>query len=289
MPDPTQIAGVTHRYVHARGMRFHVAEAGPPDGDPVLLLHGWPQHWYEWRHLLPELAKDHRVIALDLRGFGWSDAPRFGYDKENLATDVLAVLDALDLDRVKLIGHDWGGWIGFLLCIREPARFERFLALGITHPWQSIGSSWRELPRFWYQLVILTPFLGYFLHRSGAFVREALKRGTATSAAFTDADLASFTDNLAQPARSRACVSVYRTFVLREQLPLIRGRYDDTRITTPTHLIVGDSDPVITPALIAGYEPHADSITTEIVTNCGHFIADEYPELVAARARELFS
>lgn len=289
MPAPPQIPGVTHRYVHARGLRFHVAEAGPPDGDPVLLLHGWPQHWYEWRHLVPELAKDHRVIALDLRGFGWSDAPRFGYDKESLATDALAVLDALGLDRVKLIGHDWGGWIGFLICIREPNRIDRFLALGITHPWQSFESGWRHLPRFWYQLVILTPGLGYALHRSGAFVRAALQRGTADRAGFTDDELATFADNLAEPARSRACVSVYRTFVLREQVPLIRGRYDTARLSTPTHLVVGDADPVITPGLIAGYEPHADLMTTEIVPDCGHFIADEHPDLVAARARELFS
>ena len=92
-----------------------------------------------------------------------------------------------------------------------------------------------------------------------------------------------------QPARSRACVAVYRTFVLREQLPLIRGTYESARLRTPTHLLVGDSDPVITPALIAGYEQHADAMTTEIVPNCSHFIADEYPDLVAERARELFS
>ena len=289
MPSIPEIEGVTHRYVEARGLRFHIAEAGPPDGDPVLLLHGWPQHWYEWRHLLPDLAADHRVIALDLRGFGWSDAPRFGYDKENLATDVLAVLDALDIDRLKLVGHDWGGWIGFLLCIREPERVSHFLALGITHPWQSLSGSWRHLPRFWYQLVILSPGLGYSLHRTGKFVRLALQRGTADNATFTDEELAAFADNLAEPARARACVGVYRTFVLREQLPLVRGKYADARLETPTRLVIGDSDAVITPALIDGYEQHTDSMTTEVVPNCGHFLADEYPDLVAARARELFA
>ncbi len=289
LPDPPELPGVSHRYVSARGLRFHIAEAGPPDGDPVLLLHGWPQHHYEWRHLLPELAKDHRVIALDLRGFGWSDAPRFGYDKENLASDVLAVLDALELDRVKLVGHDWGGWIGFLACLREPDRFSHFLALGIAHPWQSIGPDWRQLPRFWYQLLNITPLLGYALHRTRAYVRLILQGGTATRSGFTPAELDAFVDNLSEPARSRACVSVYRTFVLREALPVARGRYAGTRLRTPTHLLVGDRDPVITPTLVAGYEAHADSMTTEIVPNCGHFIADEYPDLVAARARSHFA
>jgi pimeloyl-ACP methyl ester carboxylesterase len=273
----------------ARGLRFHYAEAGPPDGDPVLLLHGWPQHHYEWRHLLTDLATDHRVIALDLRGFGWSDAPRFGYDKENLTTDVLAVLDALNLDRVKLVGHDWGGWIGFLLCIREPTRIDRFLALAVTHPWQTLSSGRRHMHRFLYQLPVITPGLGYALHRSHAFIRLVLRSGCADPSTFTDAELASFADNLAEPARSRACVSVYRTFVMREVQPLIRGRYADTRMTTPTHLVLGDSDPVITPSLVEGYEAHTDSMTTEVVANCGHFIADEYPDLVADRARALFS
>ena len=128
MGEPPQVEGVSHRTVRARGLDFHVAEAGEGD-DVVLCLHGWPQHWYEWRHLMPALAAaGHRVLAMDLRGFGWSDAPAGGYEKEKMADDVLAVLDQLGLERVKLVGHDWGGWIGFLLALRAPDRFSRFLA-----------------------------------------------------------------------------------------------------------------------------------------------------------------
>ena len=96
--DLPAVEGVTHRWVEARGLKFHVAEAGAGP-DTVLLLHGWPQNWFEWRHLMPALADRHRVLAMDLRGFGWSDAPRRGYEKENLASDVLAVLDELGIER----------------------------------------------------------------------------------------------------------------------------------------------------------------------------------------------
>ena len=281
-----RVDGVRHRFVGANGITFHVAEAGEGD-DVVLLLHGWPQHWYEWRHLFGPLAERHRVIALDLRGFGWSDAPATGYAKEQMATDVLAVLDALGIERMKLIGHDWGGWIAFLLCLRAPERFERYLGLGITHPWQTLGSGWRNLPRFWYQQLIIAPGLGYTLHRSGGFVRLMLRGGTANGAMDPIA-LASFADNLAEPARARACVRVYRTFVTREQFGLIRGRYASTRLTVPTHLVLGGRDPVITERLVAGYEAHADQMTTELVPDCGHFIADERPDLVLDRARALF-
>ena len=115
---------------------MHVVEAGPPDGDPVLVLHGWPQNWYQWRHQIPALAgAGYRVIVPDLRGFGQTDAPPDGYGKDNMATDVLNLMDAMGLERVRLLAHDWGGWIAFILCVRAPERFSRYVALNIPHLW----------------------------------------------------------------------------------------------------------------------------------------------------------
>jgi pimeloyl-ACP methyl ester carboxylesterase len=92
-----QVAGVRHRFVPAGGLNFHVAEAG--EGEPVLLLHGWPQHWYAWRLVIPALAERYRVLAVDLRGFGWSDIAWEGFEKENMADDVANVMAALEVDR----------------------------------------------------------------------------------------------------------------------------------------------------------------------------------------------
>ncbi|HEX6753233.1 MAG TPA: alpha/beta hydrolase [Solirubrobacterales bacterium] len=287
MELPT-VDGVTHRWVEARGLRFHVAEAGSGD-DPVLLLHGWPQHWYEWRNLMPALADRHRVLAMDLRGFGWSDAPRKGYEKENLASDVLAVLDELGLERVKLVGHDWGGWIGFLLCLRAPERFDRYLALNIPTPWvqmrKTLPHSWRLI----YQQVILAPWIGYFAHRSKRFVRMALRAGGADPRFWDERTLSIFADNLAEPSRAKAAVQMYRVFNLREIVPILRGRYADKRLTVPTRMLFGTEDAAIHTDLLAGYEAHVDDMEIELVPDCGHFIADERPELVAERARAFFS
>jgi len=289
MSNPPHVDGVEHRWVRARGLAFHVAEAGAGD-DVVLCLHGWPQHWYEWRHLLPALADCHRVLALDLRGFGWTDAPRDGYQKENLADDVLAVLDALGIERVKLVGHDWGGWIGFLLCLKAPQRFERYLALNILHPW--LSSPGAILPyawRFTYQLVIMTPVLGYELHRRGRFVPRVLVSGSSRKEVWDPPTVAAFAANLAEPARARAAVQMYRVFQLREILPIVRGRYAGQRLTVPTRMLFGTEDVVLRPELLAGYERHADDMQVELVSDSGHFIADERPELVAERAREFFA
>jgi pimeloyl-ACP methyl ester carboxylesterase len=286
--DLPSVDGVSHRTVRARGLDFHVAEAGSGD-DAVLCLHGWPQHWYEWRHLMPALADRHRVLALDLRGFGWSDAPRDGYEKENMATDVLAVLDALGLDRVKLVGHDWGAWIGFLLCLRAPQRFERFQALNILPPWTTARSMAPHLWRFWYQWLILAPAIGYRLHRSGAFVPKVLV-GASTSREPWDAEtLRIFSDRFTEPARARAAVQMYRVFNLRETLPIIRGRYAAQRLTVPTRMLFGTDDQALRPEVLAGYEHHAEDMEVEFVSGCGHFPADEMPDLVASRARELFA
>jgi pimeloyl-ACP methyl ester carboxylesterase len=288
MSQPPQLEGVAHRYVDAAGITFHIADAGAGD-PPVLLLHGWPQHWYMWRKVIPRLAERHRVLALDLRGFGWSDAPEQGYLKEQMAGDVLRVLDALDLERVDLAGHDWGGWIGFLLALRAPDRIRRFLALNIVHPWPTLGRGWRRLPRFTYQGVIMAPWLGYALHRRRSFVRRMLLGGARDRAAFEPEALDSFADNLAEPARARAAVRLYRDWNLHELIPVVRGRYRASRLAVPTRIVFGTADPVLSPDLLAGYEPYADDLEVELVRRCGHFIADQRPDLVAERALALFA
>lgn len=288
MNQPPDIDGVSHHRVRARGVEFHYAEAGSGD-DVVLCLHGWPQHWYEWRHLMPALADRHRVLALDLRGFGWSEAPGGGYEKENLADDVLAVLDELGLERVKLVGHDWGGWIGFLLALKAPQRFDRYLALNILPPWITMRQMAPHLWRFWYQWLILSPGVGYRLHRSGRFVPKVLVGGSVRKEAWDDATIHAFSDTYTEPARARAAVQTYRVFNLREVPALARGRYADAHLKVPTKLLFGTGDAALRHTILAGCERHADDMQVEKVEDCGHFIADERPDLVAERAREFFA
>jgi pimeloyl-ACP methyl ester carboxylesterase len=283
-----EVEGVTHHRVRARGVEFHYAEAGAGD-DVVLCLHGWPQHWYEWRHLMPALADRYRVIALDLRGFGWSEAPEDGYEKENLADDVLAVLDELGIERVNLVGHDWGGWIGFLLCLREPERFRRYLALNILPPWTSMRAMAPHLWRFWYQWLILSPGFGYRLHRGGKFIPKGLVGASVRREVWDQATLHAFSDTFTEPERARAAVQMYRTFNLREVPEIARGRYAKSRLKVPTLMLFGTGDSALNHNLLSGYERHADEMSVEKVDNCGHFIADEMPDLVAKRAREFFA
>src|SRR5918994_4594344 len=133
IPKLPAVPGVRHRDIRVNGVRLHVAEAGA--GPPLILLHGWPQHWWCWRRVIPRLAEEYRVIAPDLRGWGWSDAPRDDYAKSTFAADIVALIDAEGLDGVRIIGHDWGGFTAFLIALAHPARVERMVVLDVAPPW----------------------------------------------------------------------------------------------------------------------------------------------------------
>ena len=115
-------------------------------------------------------------------------------------------------------------------------------------------------------------------------MRFILRNGTAKRGVFDETALATFADRLAQPARARAVVQLYRSFIYRETLPILRGRYASARLTVPTRLLFGSDDRALPAVLTGGFEEHVDDMSVELVAGCGHFIADERPELVAERA-----
>ena len=275
------VPGVEHRFVQAGDVRLHVAEAGA--GDPVVLVHGWPQHWYCWRHVVPRLANDHRVVCPDLRGFGWSDAPRSSYAKRELAGDLIALLDAMGLDRVRLVGHDWGGFVAFLVALQAPERVSSLLALSIVHPWAGppgLGVLPR-LPLLAYQPLVAAPLLGPLVQRLPPLY-EAIFASAGGRRIWTAEERAAFITALREPARAEATSRLYRTFLLHELPAIARGTYAEEHLTVPARLVVGHSDPVVTAAGLRGYETHADDMKVEFIEG-GHFLPEEQPDAVAER------
>src|SRR5688572_2310538 len=171
-PSMPHVDGVEHREVLVRGLRLHVALAGPAGGHPVVLQHGWPEHWYEWRFLIGPLAQaGYRVVAPDFRGFGWSEyPPDEDFRKETLVDDLIALCANLGYGRISLVGHDWGCWVGWLLCLRRPELVDRAVLLSAPPPFaperidpEAVG----RVGRLAYQLPIAAPLptvakLAYF-------------------------------------------------------------------------------------------------------------------------------
>jgi pimeloyl-ACP methyl ester carboxylesterase len=266
------VAGVAHEFVDAGGLRTHVATAG--EGPPVVLLHGWPQHWYLWRDVIPLVAPHARVIAPDFRGFGWTDVPDGGYEKDQLMRDVLALLDELGIDEFSIAGHDWGGYVGFLLALEHPERVHRFLALGVVPPWpardpKTALDAWRLA----YMPVLATPRIGRVAGR--ALARRGLP-----------AEEDAFVDRL-QGERGRATEQLYRTFLLHELPRLAGGRYSASQLQLEAELLFGSRDPVLTTRAVTDAAAQTNRLELELVADAGHFIVDEKPELVTDRLLRL--
>ncbi len=287
------LEGVEHDYLEINDIRMHVAFAGDPDAEPLVLVHGWPQHWYAWRRLIGPLSEDHRVICPDLRGFGWSDAPAGSYLKADLADDVIALADRLELERFRLAGHDWGGFAGFLICLKEPERVTHYAAAGISHLWVrgdgGIGERLKLLSRIWYMMLIASPVLGgQVVRRLPDFMRGILVRGAAGDA-WSEEELESFVSQWREPDRARACVQVYRTFLTREFPQIARGAFNDEVMGQPAILFCGEEDPVIEASSLGGFEPNAPNLEIRELPGVGHWVPEEAPELMLDGMRELYS
>jgi pimeloyl-ACP methyl ester carboxylesterase len=280
------VAGVTHRTVTVNGVRLHLAEAG--EGPPLLLVHGWPQHWWSWRRLIPRLSRDYRVLAPDLRGWGWSDAPPGDYAKATFADDLLALLDAEGLDRVLVIGHDWGGYASFLLALEHPDRVERLLGLDIAPPWiqrprpRNLG-----LPVFLsYQAVLATPGVGpRVLTRSTRFVSALIRAGSGPRARWSDEELDAYALVLRDPARARASCACYRTFLTRELPAFVRRGDRGGALQVPSLLAMGKASPL---QRALGPRP-GHNLRVETIPDAGHFLPEEAPDDVLRLAADWFS
>jgi pimeloyl-ACP methyl ester carboxylesterase len=251
-----ELEGVQHYEADVDGLRMHFAEMG--EGPPLVLLHGWPQHWWMWHQVLPTLSRTYRCIAPDLRGLGWTDAPPDGYDKQQLADDVLGLLDELGLDKVRLIGHDWGAVAAQLLCVRAPERVTKCLALSVPSLFDR-GLDPRQLLGIFHMPILSAPFAERAVP---ALAERLLKLG-----GLPEGEAEPYVEVLREPARRRATVGYYRTFTTRELPRLVRN--PPPRPSVPIRVVGGEKDPV------CRWGPGV-----ELVRGANHFFPEQKPDAV---------
>ncbi|MCV7237342.1 alpha/beta fold hydrolase [Mycolicibacterium celeriflavum] len=271
---PPPIDGVRRSFIDARGVRFHVTEAGPADGRPVVALHGWPQHHWVYRDLLADPPAGLRIIAPDLPGYGWSGPAPHRWAKDDVAADALALLDALGLDRVLLVGHDWGAFVGYRMVLGAPERFDGYLPMNMAHPWVSPKVLAPHLWRLWYQVPLAT--VGAPLQRRTDFVARVFR----TASELDPETVRVYVERFRDPVVARTGRDTYRTFLLRE-LPAAARAPAPPRATVPIRCVFGSGDTAVHPSLVAEETADADDYTVSMV-DASHFVVDERPDVVRA-------
>lgn len=270
------------RYIVVNGIRLHYVEAGT--GPAVVLLHGFPEFWYSWRHQIPALAEaGFRVIALDLRGYNESDKPPGprSYDIDTLAADVLGVISAEGGGRCAVVGHDWGGAIAWHLAMHHPQSVERLIVLNAPHPYCFFRElkTLAQLRRSWYMLFFQVPRLPEWLLRAGDFasLSRVLRSDPVRPDAFSEADIARYKQALARSGAMTAAINYYRALFRRDPFALRRQMRP---IEAPTLLIWGERDRYLGLNLIEGLEPWVPNIRIERIPAASHWVQMDAPERV---------
>ncbi|HHP7237930.1 alpha/beta fold hydrolase [Longibacter sp.] len=287
---------LTHRNVFVNGVRLHVVEAGPSDGEPVVLLHGFPEMWYGWKHQIPALAEaGYRVIVPDQRGYNRSDKPPSvaDYDLDTLAADIVALMDhsleGSSSDRVHLVGHDWGAVVAWHVAATTPNLLASLSILNVPHPAvfiKTLRSDLDQLRRSWYILFFQIPWLPEALLRRNDFagLRKML-RASGHRDTFTDADVERYVASWRKPGALTTMIHWYRAAARRA----FTQRPESSPIDPPTLVIWGEQDVALSASMA---QPSADRCRNghlERIPDATHWVQHDAPDRVNALLEQHFA
>ncbi|MFC6066669.1 alpha/beta fold hydrolase [Streptomyces ochraceiscleroticus] len=278
------LAGFTHRWVDADGVRLHAVEGGRPSGPAVVLLAGFPQTWWAWRKVMPGLTHRFRVIAIDLPGQGHSERPKGSYDTHAVAAHVHTAVKALGVSTYSLVAHDIGAWVAFSLALNFESHLRGVALLdagipGITLP-EAIPTDPDQAWKTWHFAFHIVPDLPEALlaGREREYVGWFLKVKALSPDTFDDAELDHYAAAVAVDGGLRASLAYYRDAAesARKNREALKWRH----LTVPILGISSSHGSV--PDMAASLSPWADNTTRIVVPDAGHFIPDEQPEAIAA-------
>ena len=278
----SELAGVEHELVDVGEVRLHVAFAG--SGPPVVLLHGFPEFWFSWRHQLPALAAAGlRVAAPDLRGYNESDKPRglSAYRVERLVADIAGLVRHMGGEPVTLVGHDWGAALAWEVAMRHPELVERLAILNVPHPLRMLRGlrNWRQLKKSWYMFFFLLPRLPerWLLADGARRLRAMLRRDPVREGAFPEQDVARYVAAIQQPGAATASINYYRAALRRWPGAATKGL---ARIELPVLVLWGERDRYLGAELA---EPPAEWVPDARVVripDASHWVQVDRPERV---------
>ncbi|HJU27920.1 MAG TPA: alpha/beta hydrolase [Candidatus Binataceae bacterium] len=277
---------LAHHTAALDGVTLHYVIAGR--GDPVVLLHGWPQTWYEWRYIIPALADRYTVIAPDMRGIGDSSRPVTGYDKRTIADDIYQLVRKLGFEKIFLVGHDWGGPVAYAYACAHPDDVRKLVILDVTIPgeaWENIrqvnrrGGIWhlafhnvRDLPE---ALVAGRErvYLSWF-YRSAAYNPTAI----------SEADIDEYARCYSAPGAMRAGFEYYRAIFTDIDHNKENAR---TKLKMPVLALGGERGFHNLP--LRSMKDLAENIRGGVVERSGHWIPEERPDYLIDQLTGFFA
>jgi pimeloyl-ACP methyl ester carboxylesterase len=277
----------SHNTASVNGIQMHYVIGG--QGDPVVLLHGWPETWYAWHKVMPALAKNYTVIAPDLRGLGDSSKPITGYDGKTLAEDIHQLVTRLGFNTISLVGHDIGTQVAYSYAAEHPTEVERLAVMELTIPgfvpagrmplWWVIFHQTPDVPEALVQgkeMMYLSWFFHNFAYNPAAITQEAINE---------------YVSKYSAPGGMRAGFEHYKAF---PEDAIQNQNYSKTKLTMPVLALGGGYIPtfggnITMPTVIYGMNILAQNVTGITVPNSGHYIPEEQQDVVVKLLDNFFS
>jgi pimeloyl-ACP methyl ester carboxylesterase len=291
------MTSITHGYANVNGIRLHYAEAGSGN-NLVILLHGFPEFWYSWRHQLEGLSKRFHCVAPDMRGYNLSEKPPRveDYRIEVLVEDVIGLIDYFGANTAAIVGHDWGASVAWAVGQKYPERISKLAVLQVPPAavWRA-NMTVRQFLRSWYMYFFQLPGIPERAIGKNDFegLEKVFKESVGRKGSFSDADVSAYREALRQPGAVTGAINYYRANVGRLISRMNKARApnkSEERIRVPTLFIYGEKDFAILPATVRNVEKYIDAPYREVrIPDSGHWVQNEAVDEVNKALLEFLS
>ncbi len=282
---------LTHAYVNVNETTLHIVQAGPEDGPLLILLHGFPEFWYGWRAQIPHFAAaGYRVWVPDQRGYNLSAKPRGldAYRIDELAADVVGLIDAAGQERAYLVGHDWGAAVAWWTAVSYPERLHKLGILNVPHPVvmsQHLQQSPAQLRKSWYMFFFQLPWVPEAATRAANW-RSGVSalQGSSRPGTFSAEDIARYRLAWGRPRAFTSMINWYRAMLQRPPQDV-----HDVRVRVPTLIIWGVQDMFLDHEMVEPSIALCDNGRYVLIPEATHWVQHEEPEQVNQLLAQFFA
>ena len=285
-----------HGYIHVNNIRMHYVTAGK--GPLMLMLHGFPEFWYSWRHQIPVMAERFRVVAPDMRGYNQTEKPVGvgNYRLSSLMGDIKGLIEGLGETSAVVVAHDWGGGVAWPFAAFHPHMVDRLIILNCPPPavlMRHLMSNPAQIRRSYYMFLFQLPFIPEAVMRACDYelIARAFRGWAIDKSAFSDRDIAMFKEAAAKPGALTGGVNYYRA-AFRQFLrsPRQAAGEEQARVLCPTLVIWGEEDKALGKELTYDFHNAVEGpLRIEYIPDCSHWVQQEQPAPVNALIGEFLA